>query len=273
MAAIVGEVRDVVGRHERRWAQAARHVDDQGDRRLGLEGGGDRQLLVERHWFEVSKVLRGGRLVRAGTDPRRARPRGTSDRSGFFLFPANGSTWGDCWSPTDPTRSIVCTRRTQPRWVCRSSPDRPEGRPLDDVDADSTRPSVLVHDRTGVHSLRHVAVRVSVDRRLRRLSPRLSQDPRAHPRYRTEAMRFAPTNISLIAVRYRDYEELPADPTRRVRRGDRPLAGLPLPGRRHTPARSSLRPCLPPTCRATRRWDDQDAARMARTVLGPHQRG
>jgi hypothetical protein len=51
---------------------------------------------------------RGGGWYEQGTrfldvhDPRNIR------QVGFYL-PANGSTWGAFWSPTDPTRSIVNT--------------------------------------------------------------------------------------------------------------------------------------------------------------------
>lgn len=60
------------------------------------------------HWFEVSKDLVAVGWYEQGTrfldvhDPDDIR------QVGFFL-PANGSTWGAYWSPTDPTRSIVYT--------------------------------------------------------------------------------------------------------------------------------------------------------------------
>jgi hypothetical protein len=60
------------------------------------------------HWFEVSKDLVTVGWYEQGTrfldvhDPRNIR------QVGFYL-PANGSTWGAYWSPTDPTRSIVYT--------------------------------------------------------------------------------------------------------------------------------------------------------------------
>ena len=60
------------------------------------------------HWFEVSKDLVAVGWYEQGTrfldvhDPRNIR------QVGFYL-PANGSTWGAFWSPTDPTRSIVYT--------------------------------------------------------------------------------------------------------------------------------------------------------------------
>jgi hypothetical protein len=60
------------------------------------------------HWFEVSRDLVAVGWYEQGTrfldvhDPRNIR------QVGFYL-PANGSTWGSYWSPTDPTRSIVYT--------------------------------------------------------------------------------------------------------------------------------------------------------------------
>jgi hypothetical protein len=60
------------------------------------------------HWFEVSKDLVAVGWYEQGTrfldvhDPSDIR------QVGFYL-PANGSTWGAYWSPTDPKRSIVYT--------------------------------------------------------------------------------------------------------------------------------------------------------------------
>ena len=60
------------------------------------------------HWFEVSKDLVAVGWYEQGTrfldvhDPSNIR------QVGFYL-PANGSTWGAYWSPTDPTRRIVYT--------------------------------------------------------------------------------------------------------------------------------------------------------------------
>ena len=59
---------------------------------------------------------------------------------------------------------------------------------------------------------------------------------------------------------------------RRLRRGDRSLADLPLRGRRCPPAGSAVRPHVPAQV-DPRRDGQAGAARLARALLGPDQRG
>ena len=84
-------------------------------------------------------------------------------------------------------------------------------------------------------------------------------------------MRFAPTDVGFIADPYRDYEELRAIRARRLRRGDRPLADLPVRRRRRAVAGSALRPHVP-AHRHPRGDGPPGPARLARAVLGPDQR-
>jgi hypothetical protein len=74
----------------------------------GSDSKADAAVNCSSHWFEVSKDLAAVGWYEQGTrfldvhNPRDIR------QIGFYL-PANGSTWGSYWSPTDPTRSIVYT--------------------------------------------------------------------------------------------------------------------------------------------------------------------
>ncbi len=194
------------------------------------------------HWFEVSKDLVAVGWYEQGTrfldvhDPRNIR------QVGFYL-PANGSTWGAFWSPTDPTRSIVYTA------------DAYLGVDVLRIDrkADlSTMPTSVAPIPTSWFTtpaayapLRHVAVRVPVDRRRRRLTFGHRRSPFSRiPISSVHALR-----ADRRGVHRRPVSRLrgaPAGGAGRLRRGDRPLADLPVPGRRRPPARSQVRSDVPP---------------------------
>ena len=250
---------------QRRRAHAAGHVDDR-DERLGLQGGGHRQLLVAL--VRGLQGPRGRRLVRAGDPlPRRARP---AEHPAGRLLPAGERLHVGRVLVADRSDAQHRLHRGRlPRR--RRAPHRSEGRPLHDVDAHRARsplpgspttPAYLASDTwqfacpwTGV-----VARRIASSRTT---SP-------GHPRYRP-SMRFAPTDVGFIADPYRDYEELRRSaPVVYDEATDHWLISR-YARRRRAPARSPVRPHLPP--HVVPRGDGQaDAAGLARAVLGPDQR-
>ena len=171
------------------------------------------------HWFELSKDLVAVGWYEQGTrfldvhDP-------SQHPAGRLLSPGERLDVGCLLVADGPDTQHRVHGGRLPR---RGRPsDRSEGRPHHDADERGPGPPVLVHDAGHVRSIRHVAIRVPVDRRRRRLRSVIRGAPAPHPRYRP-SMRFAPTDVGFIGDPYRDYEELgdppPSSTTRRPTTG------------------------------------------------------